>query len=48
MSYHIFQKETVNLCFPQKNKIKEAKNQNQIKIKITKIRKNVMSITHFS
>jgi len=44
MSYHVFQKETVNLCFPQK----EKKQKNQIKIKTTKIGKNVMSITQFS
>ena len=42
MSYHIFQKEKVNFCFPQKKKRKQ-KNQ----IKITKIVKNVMSIIHF-
>jgi len=45
MSYHIFQKETVNLCFPQKGKRSQK---NQVKIKITKIGKNVMSITQFS
>jgi len=36
MNYHVFQKEIVNLCFPQKKK--------KSKIKITKIGKNVMSI----
>ena len=40
MSYHVFQKEIVNLCFPQKRKRKRKKN--QIKIKITKIGKNVI------
>ena len=25
MNYHVFQKEIVNLCFPQKEKKKEAK-----------------------
>ena len=30
MSYHVFKKETVNLCFPQKRQKKEK---NQIKIK---------------
>ena len=40
MSYHIF-KKTVNLCSLQKEKY-------QIKIKITKIGKNVMNIVQFS
>ena len=40
MSYHIF-KKTVNLCSLQKEKY-------QIKIKITKIGKNVMNIVRFS
>ena len=39
MNYHVFQKEIVNLCFPQKEKKKEAKKKNQIKIKITENRK---------
>jgi len=45
MNYHVFQKKTINPCFPQK---KKRSKKNQIKIKITKIRKNVMSITQFS
>ena len=38
MSYHVFQKETVNLCFLTHKK----------KIKIAKREKNVMSIAQFS
>jgi len=36
MSYHVFQKETVNMCFPQEEK---KRKKNQIKSKITKIGK---------
>ena len=45
MSYHVFQKETVNLCFPQKEK--NQKNQIKIKIKITKIGNNVIALHNF-
>jgi len=47
VSYHLFRKETGNLCFPQKKKKREAK-KNQIKIKSQKIGKNVMNIVQFS